>query len=171
MRSNSHTITIEEAPWLVWPVLLKFHEYDNWNPVYRFLSGEAKAGGKVQVEMQLDIDTISQFGTPSIKKMFGNAPPPRKQKMKMIIKQMKEPNTLQLENKIFGGLLMHCIHTFELDPMGDDQTRFTSSIQLAGWIPKIMPDAIFYAFYEAMNLAFNVSLKAYVEYENDGNKD
>jgi len=85
----------------------------------------------------------------------------------MIVRQMKEPEILQLEGKMLSGLFMHCIHTFELTPQAERKTKFTCTIQLDGFLPNMMPIHFFDAFYDAMNQAFNESLKEYVETEEE----
>jgi len=162
MRTVETSILINEEPWLVWETLLKFHEYDNWNPKYKYLDGIAKLGATVNIEVQLDLDYIKQFAEGDATMIFkgrqSNA-----SKLPYRITKMEENKTLEWEGKLVWGWMMHAIQTYELKLTEDNKTQLINREQIGGYVGKMMPDNIFYSFFKAVNIAFNEALKNYVQ--------
>ncbi len=162
MRNVETSILINEEPWLVWETLLKFHEYDNWNPKYKYLDGIASLGATVNIEVHLDLNFIEQFADGDSAMIFeGNQPKPSK--LPYRITKMEDPKILEWEGKLLWGMMMHVVQTYELDLTDDNKTLLINREKIGGFIGNMMPDKIFYSFFNAVNIAFNEALKTYIE--------
>ena len=162
MRTVETSILINEEPWLVWETLTKFHEYDNWNPKYKYLDGIASLGARVNIEIQLDLNYIEPYADEDSAMIFKGGQP-NASKLPYRITKMENHKVLEWEGKLAWGWVMHVIQTYELHTAADHKTRLVNREKVGGYLGKMMPDKVFYSFFKAVNIAFNEALKAYVE--------
>ena len=162
MRNVETSILINEEPWLVWETLLKFHEYDNWNPKYKYLDGIASLGSNVNIEVHLDLEFIKQFADGDSAMIF-EGEQPKSSKLPYRITKMEENKSLEWEGKLLWGMVMHVVQTYELQLTDDNKTLLVNRERIGGYIGNMMPDKMFYSFFNAVNIAYNVALKTYIE--------
>lgn len=163
MRTVTESIIIKEEPWFVWSVLLKSHEYENWNPIYNFVEGDIALGEKVTIEVYLDIDNIEQYADEDSDMLFLDMPlpPPNKNDYRVI--QFVENEVLEWEMKKFGGMLLTASHLFELSHADNGSTLLEVTMTVGGFLGNLMPSKMFYSYNAALCKAFNMGIKWYVE--------
>ena len=112
VRSISHTIEIDAAPEVVWRELADTGSYGDWNPFVRRLEGELTEGARLEVEI-----------TP---------PEGRAMTFKPTVIAAKPGRELRWLGHLLVRGLFDGEHSFELEPLTGDRTRFTQSERFSG---------------------------------------
>lgn len=163
MRTVKTPIIIDASPEEVWFTLMKFYEYDNWNPVYQYVKGEPKLGDTVQIEVYPRIDVISQYVNDDESLKLLQSITSKKSMQYFRIKKLVEYRHLAWESKILWGFVSHIKQSFDLTTTEDGKTLFVQEQTVGGLLLNAMPNKIFDSYFTAINLAINENLKHYVE--------
>ena len=163
MRTAEASIIINAEPWEVWDVLTKVYEYDNWSPSYKYIKGTVELDAYVDIEYVVDLPLIAEYMPEPEADMFIDGPikPAKKYRYKII--SLVENHHLEWQSKMLGGLMVNQKQSFRLEASGDNKTLFINKQTLSGFVPGLMPDNVFKAYFTALNTVFNERLKDYVE--------
>jgi hypothetical protein len=123
---------IDAPPEAVWEVLTDFAAYEEWNPFFTRASGELRERGAVDV-------TIDATRRPTLS-------------MTMTITTVARDRRLQWVGRIVSPLIFEGRHTFDLQALDDDRTRFVNREQFSGILVPILTLGL-REEYEAMNRA------------------
>lgn len=167
MRTATHSILIEAEPRMVWEILLKVHEYDNWNPVYKYMEGIPSLGATVTLEMKPDMEVIGELMDERGQMLKEAGPAMNSSKLKCKVLRMDEASELEWEAKILWGLFLTSAQSFELQSAGTGKTMFTNTQRLSGFLINLMPKPLADTYFPALSQAFNMALKAYVESQKE----
>jgi len=166
MRKLTENILINENPEVIWETLLKFHEYENWNPVFNYVTGEIGIGETIAVEMELDVDRMMQYADEELLPLLttlkesGKTPP---QKWKFKVTELVENELMVWKMSGLFKMILGGRHDFRLGVVQEGKTMFEISIAVGGLLGSFMPDKLFYTYNKALLLAFLKSFKWYVE--------
>jgi len=162
MKTIETPILINAEPWEVWEVLMKIHEYDNWNPLHQNIKGIPELDDSVVLVINPDWKYIASFLTDEhAKEVLGEAQT-LISRLKFKVKKIKENEYLEWNSKIFFGLFLNLRQSFELIPEGK-QTKFIHKQEVGGKMGRMIPQDKFDIMFTAVNTAFNERLKVYVE--------
>ena len=126
---------IEAPPETVWEVLTDLDSYEDWNPHFT----SASANGELEEGSSVDV-LINPSGTSSMNATVD-------------IKSFEPERELVWEGTLFVSLIFNGVHTFELEPIGDDRTRFVNRENLSGLVVPFVTDEDTEDDYEEMNEA------------------
>ncbi len=163
MRTLTENILINENPELIWELLLKSHEYENWNPIYNYIRGDILLGEEITIEVQLDIDDILNYVNEDARLIYETQGPPKSQQWKYKVTKLVKNELMEWKMSKLGGFLIGGSHIFRLGTMESGKTMFEMTISIGGLLGNFMPDKIFYSYNKAMVMAFLNSFKWYVE--------
>lgn len=163
MRTLTENILINENPAFIWDLLLKSHEYENWNPIYNYIEGDIELGESLTIEVQLNIEDILKYVDKESAPLYKAQGTPRPQKWKYKVTKLVENELMEWKMSKLGGFLIGGSHVFRLGQLENGKTMFEMTIGVGGIVGNIMPDKIFYPYNKAMVLAFLNSFKWYVE--------
>ena len=120
MREIDTRIEIEAAPARVWEVLTDFERYPDWNPSIRRISGEKRAGGR------LDFEGAMGGG--------------RSMRFKPRVLVYEPGRELRWLGRLFLPGLFDGEHAFEIEPLGEGRSRFRQSERFRGaLVPLLWP--------------------------------
>ena len=142
MRSLETEIAIGGTPEQVWSVLTDFGHYADWNPFIRRVTGEARKGTKLRVEIHPP-DARPMTFTPTIREAVA-------------ARELRWLGHLWLPGLLDGE------HVFRIDRAGDGHVSFRQDERFRGILVPLLPSATYESIrrgFEAMNEA----LKARVE--------
>jgi len=164
MKTIETPIIINAEPWEVWEVLMKIHEYDNWNPLHQNIEGIPELDDSVVLFINPDWRYIATFlkDDHAIEVLEGAKT--QISRLKFKVKKIKENEYLEWRSRIFFGLFVDIRQSFKLIPEGK-QTKFIHKQQVGGKMGRMIPKDKFEIMFTAVNTAFNERLKAYVEME------
>jgi len=118
MRNLETEITINASPEVVWDILLDHNAYPDWNPFITQISGPTEPGENLLV----------------------NITPPESKSMEF--KPLVLKNDKEKEFRWVGKLLVKGIfdgeHYFLLEPVGNNETRFTQGENFTGILSGLM---------------------------------
>jgi hypothetical protein len=110
----SREIEIDSPPDAVWAVLADTGAYSEWNPFIRRLTGDLRAGAKLEVEI---------------------APPGgRAMTFKPTVLAAEPGRELRWLGRLLLPGLFDGEHRFLLEPLGDGRTRFVQSERFSGFL-------------------------------------
>lgn len=135
MREKQVETEIDAPPRTVWEVLTDLSAYREWNPHITDASGDLREGSTVEIRVQSG-------------RSQGRSIP-------VTVTAMTPERRLQWVGRVLSSRLFEGRHTFELEPLGDDRTRFMNRERLSGLlVPFVVPDDARRG-YEAMNRALS----------------
>ena len=123
---------IDAPPDAVWDVLTDFAAYEEWNPFFTRATGDLREGGTVDVDIE--------------------APRRPSLSMTMTITTVARRRRLQWVGRLVSPWLFEGRHTFDLQALEDDRTRFVNREQFSGILAPILTLGL-RDEYEAMNRA------------------
>ena len=97
-------IDIDAPTGRVWSVLTDFESHPDWNPFIRDIRGEVREGARLHVRL----------GPPGKKPMT----------FKPVVTRVEPGRALAWLGTLFAPLVFAGEHTFRLEPLGSDRTRF-----------------------------------------------
>ena len=97
-------ILIEATPQELWNVLMDFESYPDWNPFITSIEGNVQVGQSITVFLQPPGQKVSTF-SPKV----------------LVVNPQKE---FRWEGKLLIKGLFDGQHYFQIEPVGDNQTRF-----------------------------------------------
>ena len=142
MRSLDSEITIRGTPEQVWSVLTEFAHYAEWNPFIRRVSGEAKKGTKLRVEIHPPDGKPMTF-TPTIREVSP-------------AQELRWLGHLWLPGLFDGD------HSFRIDRAGSGHVSFRQSERFRGILVPLLPSATYERIrrgFAAMNSALKVRVE------------
>lgn len=126
-------IEIDAPPSVVWDVLTDLSSYREWNPHVTEASGDLRENGAIEIRVQ-----------PS-----GG----RSRTMTTTVAALDPQRRLTWVGTVLSSWLFEGRHSFELEPLADDRTRFVNRERLSGLlVPFVVADDA-RLDYEAMNRA------------------
>lgn len=139
-----HTeIAIAASPETVWSILTDFAAYPGWNPFIRRIAGKQEVGARLEVDL---------------------APPGgRAMTMRPTLRALEPGRALRWLGSVGLPGVFDGEHSFQIEPLGDNQVRFVQSERFSGiLVPLVM------AFigrsteqgFEVMNLALKERAEA-----------
>lgn len=139
-----HTeIAIAASPETVWSILTDFAAYPGWNPFIRRIAGKQEVGARLEVDL---------------------APPGgHAMTMRPTLRALEPGRTLRWLGSVGLPGVFDGEHSFQIEPLGDNQVRFVQSERFSGiLVPLVM------AFigrsteqgFEVMNLALKERAEA-----------
>lgn len=133
---------IEAPPETVWEVITDLDSYEDWNPHITSASanGELEEGSSVDVVLQ-------PSGMSSMDATVE-------------VTSLEPERRLTWEGKLFVSLIFKGVHTFELEPLDGDRTRFVNREKLSGLVVPFVTDEDTEDDYEEMNEALAVRAEA-----------
>lgn len=133
MREILAETEIEAPPRFVWDVLTDLSAYHEWNPHITDADGDLREGLTVEIRVR-----------PSES---------RNRSMAVDVTELTPSRRLQWVGTVLSPRLFEGTHTFDLEPLDDDRTRFSNRERLAGLlVPFVVPNDV-HRSYEAMNRA------------------
>ncbi|WP_435157638.1 SRPBCC family protein [Haladaptatus sp. DFWS20] len=133
MREILAETEIDAPPRLVWDVLTDLSAYHEWNPHIVDASGGLREGSTVEIRVRQSES--------------------RSRTMTVTVATIDSFRRLQWVGTVFSPRLFEGTHTFDLEPLGDDRTRFSNRERLTGLlVPFVVPNDV-HRSYEAMNRA------------------
>jgi len=165
MKTIETPILINAEPWEVWNILMKIHEYENWNPIHENIKGIPELDDSVVLVINPDWKYIATYikDANAVKLLEGAKA--QISRLKFKVKKIKENEYLEWRSRIFFGLFVDIRQSFELIPIEEGQTKFIHRQQVGGKMGRMIPKDKFEQMFFAINKAFNERLKAYVEKE------
>lgn len=135
MRKIHTEKEIQAPPEAVWEVITDLDSYEDWNPhiVSASPDGELKEGSNVDVVLQ-------PSGMSSMDATVE-------------ITSLEPEHKLTWEGTLFVSLVFKGVHTFELEPLDGDRTRFVNREKLSGLVVPFVTDEDTEEDYEEMNEA------------------
>jgi hypothetical protein len=135
VRSISHTIEIDAGPEAVWRQLADTAAYPDWNPFVRRLEGELAENARLEVEIDPPGGRAMTFRPTVLAARPG--------------RELRWIGHLGLRG-IFDGE-----HSFEIEPLGGDRSRFTQAERFSGLLVRPFAGTLEKTRrgFEAMNLA------------------
>ncbi|WP_227376945.1 SRPBCC domain-containing protein [Haladaptatus halobius] len=138
---------VDAPPRTVWGVLTDLPAYREWNPHITDASGDLREGSTVEIRVR-----------------SGRS---RSRTMPVTVAAMTPERRLQWVGQVLSSRLFEGRHTFELEPLDDDRTRFVNRERLSGLlVPFVVADDARRG-YEAMNRALSERAKRRFESEAD----
>ena len=111
-HSISTEILINASPEKVWAALMDFEAHASWNPFILSISGEPVVGKNIQVFLQPEGSKGMKF--------------------EPLVQVVEENKCFQWQGKFFVKGLFDGKHRFELEALGENQTRFIQSEKFGG---------------------------------------
>lgn len=112
MREIRTEIEIDATPAEVWRVLTDFDAYPSWNPFVKYVRGEPRVGGRLEIFVQVPEGRGMKF-TPVV--LAYDAP-----------RELRWVGTLPVPGLFRGE------HIFKLEPVGAGRTRFLHGEDFGG---------------------------------------
>jgi hypothetical protein len=122
LRVLSSEIIIDAPADVVWRVLVDFGSYPEWNPVEIDVRGEARVGATLEHTSKL----------PNRKPMSFRAR----------IVQAEPPRALAWRGRILVPGIFDVRHHFEIDPLGDNQSRLRQFEHFSGVLVPFTPGVL-----------------------------
>lgn len=118
-----HTqIDIDAPPDRVWSVLTDFERHSDWNPFIREIRGEVREGSRLYVRL---------------------GPPDRKPMTLKPVVTKAEPNrTFSWLGQFLASWVFQGEHTFRLEPLGADRTRFHHGEAFGGVLVPVLRSSL-----------------------------
>jgi hypothetical protein len=135
-------IRIEAPPARVWAVLTDFAAFPEWNPFVREISGDARPGARLRIQIHPPARSAMRF-TPTVLRAEAN-------------------RELRWKGKLLLPGLFDGEHVFRLRRDGEG-TRFEHSERFSGLLVRFMPASLWRATrlgFEAMNDALKTRAEA-----------
>ena len=129
-------ILIDATPQAIWNVLMDFESYPGWNPFIISIEGRAQVGQSITARLQPPGQKVSTF-SPTVQ----------------VVEPQKE---FRWEGKLFIKGLFDGQHYFQMEPVGENQTRFIHGEYFKGLLVRPLMRMIGEATrlgFEAMNHA------------------
>jgi hypothetical protein len=112
VRELRQEIQIDALPERVWAVLIDFAAYPEWNPFIRRISGEAREGARLEVQIEPPGARATTF-KPTVRAVEAN-------------RELRWLGRFVLPG-VFDGE-----HRFQIEPMDGDRSRFVQSERFRG---------------------------------------
>jgi hypothetical protein len=107
----------------VWTVLTDFPRYGDWNPFIRAVSGEARQGGRLEIDLEL--------------------PGGKRMKFQPRIVRLRENKELRWLGRLLVPRLFDGEHSFVLDTTPRGSVIFTQGELFGGLMVKLSPNSLF----------------------------
>ncbi|MFC4549010.1 MULTISPECIES: SRPBCC domain-containing protein [Halorussus] len=133
MREIRTELEIDAPSDVVWDVLTDLSTYPKWNPHVTAANGDLREGSEVDIKVQP-----------------GGS---RSRSMNVTVTALEPRRKLEWVGTVLSPWLFEGRHTFELEPLGDDRTRFVNRERLRGVLVRFVVADDAERDYEAMNLA------------------
>ena len=143
VRSISHTIEIDASPEAVWRELADTGSYADWNPFVRRLEGELEENARLEVEI--------------------DPPGGRAMTFKPTVLAARPGRELRWLGRLGIRGIFDGEHSFEIEPLGRDRSRFTQAERFSGLL--VLPFAGTLEKTRRGFEAMNVALKERAENE------
>ena len=139
-----HTeIAIAASPETVWSILTDVAAYPGWNPFIRRIAGKLETGARLEVDL---------------------APPGgRAMTMRPTLRAVEPGRTLRWLGRLGLPGVFDGEHSFQIEPLGDNQVRFVQSERFSGiLVPLVMAfiGSSTQQGFEVMNLALKERAEA-----------
>jgi hypothetical protein len=129
-----HTaVEIDAPPGRVWETLTDLASYEEWNPNVTFAAGTLEEGAEVALRIQPTRG--------------------RERSITVTVTDVEPERRLQWVGTVGGRWLFEGQHTFELQPLDGDRTRFVNRERVSGVTAPIVVRDDAARAYEAMNRA------------------
>jgi hypothetical protein len=136
-------IVIDAEPEVVWSILTDFTAYPDWNPFIRRISGELKAGSRLEVEL----------GPPGRRAMT----------IRPTVREVQPGRGLRWLGQLGRPGIFDGEHSFQIEPLGSQQVRFLHSERFSGVLASLVMSFIGKLTkqgFEAMNQALKERAEA-----------
>ena len=164
MKTIETPILINAEPWEVWEILMKIHEYENWNPLHQDIKGIPELDDSVVLFINPDWKYIATFVNDEHAIEVLEGAKAQISRLKFKVKKIIENEYLEWNCRILFGLFVNIRQSFKLIPEGK-KTKFIHRQEVGGKMGRMIPQDKFEVMFAAVNTAFNERLKAYVEKE------
>jgi hypothetical protein len=112
MRELKAVTEIDASPERVWEILTDFDSYAEWNPFIRAVSGEPKAGAKLEVRIE--------------------PPGGRAMTFKPTVLAAEPARELRWIGRLLVPGVFDGEHSFRVEPIGDRRVRFVQAERFSG---------------------------------------
>lgn len=142
MRELITRIEIAAPPGRIWEILTDFASYTHWNPLLTRIEGDLEVGGRLQVRFRL--------------------PGGGGMTLRTRIKAVGPERELRWVGSVVIPGIFDGEHIFQLEPVGDDKTRFTQAERFSGVLVPLFGSFIGRTRrgFEAMNQALKARAEA-----------
>lgn len=137
MKNIQTEIEIDAPPIIVWEVLTDLSSYREWNPHITAASGDLREGADVEIEVQSNVESSNS----------------RSQTMTPTVTILEPRRTLQWDGTILFSWVFEGQHTYHLEPLDDDRTKFVNNEHRSGILAPFVTSDDTWRDYEAMNQA------------------
>lgn len=133
MQEIRTAVEIAAPPSAVWAELANLQAYPEWNPHIICASGDLRERKRLTIAAHREDETDRE--------------------MTVTVTELEPERRLQWVGKVGGGVLFEGHHTFELEPLEDDRTRFVNREEASGLLVRFVVSDDPEQDYEAMNRA------------------
>jgi hypothetical protein len=142
-------IEIDAAPATIWEILTDLDSYQEWNPHITEASGDLQEQATIEIHVQ---------GTESRSRMVT---------MTATVTDIEPGRTLQWIGSLFFSWIFEGRHTFYLEPLDNDRTRFSNHEHRSGLLAPLVTDDNSWRAYEEMNRALAERAEAHASTDRD----
>ncbi|WP_227356967.1 SRPBCC domain-containing protein [Haladaptatus salinisoli] len=147
MREILVETEVDAPPRTVWEVLADLRAYREWNPHVTDARGDLREGATVEIRVRSGLS--------------------RSRTIPVTVTEVTPERRLEWVGRVLSSRLFEGQHAFELEPLGEDRTRFVNRERLSGLlVPVVVPDDARRG-YEAMNRALSERAERRFEAEAD----
>ncbi|GAA5052398.1 SRPBCC family protein [Haladaptatus pallidirubidus] len=142
-------IEIDASPATVWKILTNLDSYQEWNPHITEASGDLKEQATIEIHVQ---------GTESSSRMVT---------MTVTVTDIEPRRTLRWVGSLYFSWIFEGRHTFHLEPLDDDCTRFINHERRSGILAPLVTDDNSWRAYEEMNRALAERAEKHASTDHD----